>query len=279
MNGFPPPSGLSFPSNGVGFAPSYVGVGSYSGPPNSAVPIPDAMPSNDALPQSDTYPWMPPRGVPAQLVSPSEKQILPHEKSNPPINPISPASSDSLDERSVESSSWGDHAQEFATLFEDDDPEDDNPQDLMATSAEPGAPDLAVSSKNTDIPFDVTDKLSMEATKLSTIAGGLSSTMSRLSEVMNELPATADKLANTVSDLSQTVPLISSKVEGISSFHEGLNARTQQLSDTVDKLSQTLSEMVKRERIVMEAFGTMKEIRERPQVPFEFQNKATRKRK
>lgn len=68
MNGFPPPSGLSFPSNGVGFAPSYVGVGSYSGPPNSAVPIPDAMPSNDALPQSDTYPWMPPRGVPAQLV-------------------------------------------------------------------------------------------------------------------------------------------------------------------------------------------------------------------
>ncbi|CAG8902306.1 unnamed protein product [Penicillium egyptiacum] len=266
MNSFPPLSGASFPPNGVDFAPSYSGIGSNSGPPNSAVPIPDVMLPND------TSHLMPPRGEPACLIGASEKQTPPQEKSKTPIDHISPASSDPLDETSVGASSWDEGERALASLLGDN-----TPLGLVTSSVEPEVPGLAVSLKSPDIPFNMIDKLSMEATRLSTIADGLSSTMSQLSDVMSELPATAGKLADTASDLSQTVTLISSKADGIASFPE--DPRIQQIFDTVDSLAETVSEMVKRERIVMEAFSSRNEKPERSKVPFQFQNKATRKRK
>ena len=210
----------------------------------------------------------------ADHIRTSEKQTLSQEKGKTPTDPISPASSSALDERSLGASSWeeGEHA--LASLLEHN-----IPSDLATSSAGPGVPDLTVSSTSANIPFNVVDKLSMEATRLSTIADGLSSTMSQLSEVMSELPATVSKLADIALDISQTVALISSKEGGISSFHGDLQTRIQQIFDTVDKLAETVSEMVKRERIVMDAFRSKNERPERSQVPFQFQSKATRKRK
>lgn len=203
--------------------------------------------------------------------SPSENHILPHEHYKTLADHLS---SNSLGERSITASSWGENEQVLATLVEDD----SSPSPLSSSTG-PKEPGLAVSSKDGDGPFDVIDKLSLESTRLSEIADGLSSTMSRLSEVVNQLPATTAELSGTASDLSRTLELLSFKVEGISSFHEDLNARIQQIFDTVDKLSDTVSEMVKREGIVMEAFSALNERPERAKVPFQFQSKATRKRK
>ncbi|KAJ5186461.1 hypothetical protein N7449_011225 [Penicillium cf. viridicatum] len=248
---FPPSSGLSFPPNNVAFPPSYVGIGSNSGSLNSAVPVPDAM-----------------------FPTPSENHTFPHEHSKPLADHLSSASANSPGERSITTSSWGENEQGIPTLVEDD-----NSPNLLSSSVGTEEPGLAVFSKDTDSSFDVIDKLSVETTRLSTIADGLSSTMSRLSEVVNKLPTTTGELSDTASDLSQTLALLSFKVEGISSFHEDLNARIQQIFDTVDKLSDTVSEMVKREGIVMEAFTALNERPERSKVPFQFQSKATRKRK
>lgn len=206
--------------------------------------------------------------------SPSENHTFPHEHSKPLADHLSSASSNSPGEISITTSSWGENEQGIPTLVEDD-----NSPNLLSSSVGTEEPGLAVFSKDTDGSFDVIDKLSVETTRLSTIADGLSSTMSRLSEVVNKLPTTTGELSDTASDLSQTLTLLSFKVEGISSFHEDLNARIQQIFDTVDKLSDTVSEMVKREGIVMEAFTALNERPERSKVPFQFQSKATRKRK
>lgn len=126
--------------------------------------------------------------------------------------------------------------------------------------------------------LNVPERLSVAAEKLLMVVDGLTSTSSKLSHMANDLPLTAATLANTAHELSRTVTLLNSGIESVSNVHESLNTKFQHISDNVDKLNETMDELLKRERMVIEAFGSLDERPGRAHVPFEFQSRGSRRR-